>query len=84
MRYPLAIEPRTDEAAYRVVVPDLPGCFSAGDTLEEAIAGTEEVGRGSRLRSTMAIRSRRPGRWKRSAVTLIMPAGFFRSLPSTR
>jgi predicted RNase H-like HicB family nuclease len=44
MRYPIAIEPRTDEAAYGVVVPDLPGCFSAGDTLEEAIAGTEEAG----------------------------------------
>ena len=44
MRYPIAIEPRTDEAAYGVVVPDLPGCFSAGDTLEEAIAGAEEAG----------------------------------------
>jgi predicted RNase H-like HicB family nuclease len=44
MRYPIAIEPRTDEAAYGVVVPDLPGCFSSGDTLEEAIAGAEEAG----------------------------------------
>ncbi len=44
MRYPIAIEPRTDETAYGVVVPDLPGCFSAGDTLEEAIAGAEEAG----------------------------------------
>jgi predicted RNase H-like HicB family nuclease len=41
MRYPIAIEPQTDENAYGVVVPDLPGCFSAGDTLEEAIAGAE-------------------------------------------
>ena len=44
MRYPIAIEPRTKDSAYGVVVPDLPGCFSAGDTLEEAIAGAEEAG----------------------------------------
>jgi predicted RNase H-like HicB family nuclease len=44
MRYPIAIEPRTDQSAYGVVVPDLPGCFSAGDTLEEAIEGAEEAG----------------------------------------
>ena len=44
MRYPIAIEPRTDKSEYGVVIPDLPGCFSAGDTLEEAIAGAEEAG----------------------------------------
>ena len=44
MRYPIAIEPRTDRSEYGVVIPDLPGCFSAGDTLEEAIAGAEEAG----------------------------------------
>ncbi len=44
MRYPIAIEPRTKDSVYGVVVPDLPGCFSAGDTLEEAIAGAEEAG----------------------------------------
>lgn len=43
MHYPIAIEPRTDQTTYGVVVPDLPGCFSAGDTLEEAIAGAEEA-----------------------------------------
>jgi predicted RNase H-like HicB family nuclease len=43
MRYPIAIESRTERTAYGVVVPDLPGCFSAGDTLEEAIAGAEEA-----------------------------------------
>jgi predicted RNase H-like HicB family nuclease len=26
-----------------VVVPDLPGCFSAGDTLEEALGNSQEV-----------------------------------------
>ncbi|MCQ4164708.1 type II toxin-antitoxin system HicB family antitoxin [Tahibacter harae] len=36
--YPIAIEPGTDTAAWGIVVPDLPGCFSAGDSREEAIA----------------------------------------------
>jgi predicted RNase H-like HicB family nuclease len=43
MRYPIAIEIGTDTAAYGVVVPDLPGCFSAGDTLDEAVTGAEEA-----------------------------------------
>ncbi|WP_353205618.1 type II toxin-antitoxin system HicB family antitoxin [Sphingomonas sp.] len=43
MRYPIAIEPGDDTTAFGVVVPDLPGCFSAGDTLDEAIAGAEEA-----------------------------------------
>jgi hypothetical protein len=34
MRYPIAIEIGSDETAFGVVVPDLPGCFSAGDTLQ--------------------------------------------------
>ena len=36
MKFPIAIEPGTDDKAFGVVVPDLPGCFSAGDTLDEA------------------------------------------------
>ena len=43
MRYPIAIEPGTETRAFGVVVPDLPGCFSAGDTLDEALAGAEEA-----------------------------------------
>jgi predicted RNase H-like HicB family nuclease len=43
MRYPIAIEPGNDTVAFGVVVPDLPGCFSAGDTLDEAMAGAEEA-----------------------------------------
>lgn len=43
MRYPIAIEPGTAETAWGVVVPDLPGCFSAGDTLDEAVANAEEA-----------------------------------------
>ena len=37
MRYPIAIETGSDTTAYGVVVPDLPGCFSAGDTIDEPI-----------------------------------------------
>ena len=43
MRYPIAIEPGTETTAFGVVVPDLPGCFSAGDTLDEALRGAEEA-----------------------------------------
>ena len=43
MRYPIAIESGDAETAFGVVVPDLPGCFSAGDTLDEALAGAEEA-----------------------------------------
>jgi predicted RNase H-like HicB family nuclease len=43
MRYPIAIERGTDTTAFGVVVPDLPGCFSAGDTLDEAMSGAEEA-----------------------------------------
>lgn len=43
MRYPIAIEPGDDTHAWGVVVPDLPGCFSAGDTLDEAIEQAREA-----------------------------------------
>jgi predicted RNase H-like HicB family nuclease len=43
MRYQIAIEPGTDTTAWGVVVPDLPGCFSAGDTMEEAMIQAEEA-----------------------------------------
>jgi predicted RNase H-like HicB family nuclease len=43
MRYPIVIEEGTETAAFGVVVPDLPGCFSAGDTLDEAMANVEEA-----------------------------------------
>lgn len=31
------------DSAYGVTVPDLPGCFSAGDTLDEALENTKEA-----------------------------------------
>ena len=43
MRYPIAIETGDSKHAYGVVVPDLPGCFSAGDTLDEAFANAREA-----------------------------------------
>ena len=43
MRYPIAIEIGDDETAFGTAVPDLPGCFSAGDTLDEAIKNAEEA-----------------------------------------
>jgi predicted RNase H-like HicB family nuclease len=43
MRYPIAIEPGTATSAFGVAVPDLPGCFSGGDTLDEAVAAAEEA-----------------------------------------
>ncbi len=43
MRYPIVIEPGDDSHAYGVIVPDLPGCFSAGDTLDEAISNASEA-----------------------------------------
>lgn len=42
-RYPIAIEPGDETTAFGVVAPDLPGCYSAGDTLDEALAGVEEA-----------------------------------------
>jgi predicted RNase H-like HicB family nuclease len=43
VRYPIVIEPGNETAAFGVIVPDLPGCFSAGDTLDEAMAAVEEA-----------------------------------------
>lgn len=43
MKLTIAIEPGTRKTAYGVVVPDLPGCFSAGDTVEEAFDNAREA-----------------------------------------
>ncbi|MBE9549722.1 MAG: type II toxin-antitoxin system HicB family antitoxin [Proteobacteria bacterium] len=43
MRYPIAIEKGDKKHAFGVVVPDLPGCFSAGDTMDEAIDNSIEA-----------------------------------------
>jgi len=43
MRYPVLIEAGDERTAWGVVVPDLPGCFSAADTLDEALSSAEEA-----------------------------------------
>ena len=42
MRYPVILEPGS-EGGYSVMVPDLPGCYSQGDTYEEAIDNAREA-----------------------------------------
>jgi len=43
MKFIVAIEPETETTAFGVVVPDLPGCFSAGDTLDAAVDSAREA-----------------------------------------
>ena len=44
MKYPIAIEPGNETKAWGVVVPDLPGCFSAADSgIDEAIDNAKEA-----------------------------------------
>ena len=42
MRYPIVVH-TYDGSSYGVTVPDLPGCFSAGDTLDEAFEMAREA-----------------------------------------
>ena len=42
MRYTVLLRRNTDTTGYSVVVPELPGCFSQGSTLEEAISNSKE------------------------------------------
>lgn len=43
MLYPIAIEKGDDDNSFGVVVPDLQGCFSAGDSFEEALVNAKEA-----------------------------------------
>ncbi|WP_025516789.1 type II toxin-antitoxin system HicB family antitoxin [Bordetella trematum] len=44
MKYPIAIEPGSDTQAWGVVVPDLPGCYSAADEgIDQAIDNAKEA-----------------------------------------
>jgi predicted RNase H-like HicB family nuclease len=44
MKYPIAIEPGSQKDAWGVIVPDLPGCFSAADRgMDEAIDNAKEA-----------------------------------------
>jgi predicted RNase H-like HicB family nuclease len=42
MQYPIFIH-KDENSAYGVIVPDLPGCYSAGDTIEDAIHNAHEA-----------------------------------------
>ena len=42
MRYPIVLH-SDDGVRYGVTVPDLPGCFSAGDTFDEALQCASEA-----------------------------------------
>lgn len=43
MLYPVAIELGDENSAYGVIVPDIAGCFSAGDSMEEALENAKEA-----------------------------------------
>jgi predicted RNase H-like HicB family nuclease len=42
LKYPMSIYPE-DDGGYTVIIPDLPGCISQGETLEEAIENINEA-----------------------------------------
>ncbi len=42
MKLRIVLEP-SDEGGYTVYVPDLPGCISEGDTVDDAIANIREA-----------------------------------------
>ena len=43
MQFLVVLHTETDRTDYGVTVPDLPGCVSAGDTLEQALANAGEA-----------------------------------------
>jgi antitoxin HicB len=42
LSYPITLYPESD-GGYTVLLTDLPGCMSQGDTLEEAVANIQEA-----------------------------------------
>ena len=42
-KYPIAVEKPEGDTAYGVVFPDIPGCYSAGETLDDAINNAREA-----------------------------------------
>ena len=43
MRYLIVLHAELGRTDYGVTVPDLPGCTSVGDTLDEALTNAEEA-----------------------------------------
>jgi predicted RNase H-like HicB family nuclease len=42
LEYPISIYPE-DEGGYTATIPDLPGCMTQGETLEEVVVNVEEA-----------------------------------------
>ena len=42
-KYPIAIYPGDEQTAFSVFFPDIPGCFSAGDSLNDALKNANEA-----------------------------------------
>jgi antitoxin HicB len=42
LKYPISIYPE-DEGGYTALIPDLPGCITQGETLEEIVINIEEA-----------------------------------------
>ncbi|MDD2468161.1 MAG: type II toxin-antitoxin system HicB family antitoxin [Desulfobulbus sp.] len=42
MKYPVAIH-KDQDSCFGVSVPDIPGCFSAGETIDEALNNIQEA-----------------------------------------
>jgi len=42
LKYPISIYPE-EEDGYTALIPDLPGCITQGETLEEGIINIEEA-----------------------------------------
>jgi antitoxin HicB len=42
LKYPISISPE-EEGGYTALIPDLPGCLTQGETLDEVIANIEEA-----------------------------------------
>jgi antitoxin HicB len=42
LNYPITLYPES-EGGYTVMIADLPGCMSQGDTLDEAVANIQEA-----------------------------------------
>ncbi|MGK7924353.1 MAG: type II toxin-antitoxin system HicB family antitoxin [Spirulina sp.] len=42
LKYPMSIYPE-DEGGYTIMIPDLPGCMTQGETIEEALENINEA-----------------------------------------
>jgi len=42
LKYPMSVYPE-EEGGYTILIPDLPGCMTQGDTLEEAMNNINEA-----------------------------------------